>query len=92
MRLDLQKMVILGRIAAPHGVRGLFKAQVFCEKPEDLASYSPLFLEDGSKITLQLKGMSKAMAICASPSVSDRTIAASLKGKSLYLRRERLPE
>lgn len=92
MRLDLQKMVILGRIAAPHGVRGLFKVQVFCEKPEDLASYSPLFMEDGSKITLQLKGMSKAMAICASPSVSDRTIAESLKGKSLYLPRERLPE
>ena len=59
---------------------------------KDLASYSPLFLEDGSKITLQLKGMSKAMAICASPSVSDRTIAESLKGKSLYLPRTRLPK
>jgi len=90
--MELQKMVILGRIGAPHGVRGLFKVQVFCEKPENLASYSPLFLEDGSKITLQLKGMSKAMAICYSSSVSNRSIAESLTGKSLYLPRARLPE
>jgi len=92
MRLELQKMVTLGRIAAPHGVRGLFKVQVFCEKPEDLASYSPLFLEDGSKMTLQLKGMSKGLAICSSPSVSERTIAESLKGQLLYLPRARLPD
>ena len=83
-------MVILGE--RHHTGCAAFLRCRFFVKAKDLASYSPLFLEDGSKITLQLKGMSKAMAICASPTVSDRTIAESLYGKLPYLPRTRLPE
>ena len=39
MKQDTQKMVIMGTIVAPHGVRGLFKVKLFCERAEDLTAY-----------------------------------------------------
>ena len=85
-------MVIMGTIAAPHGVRGLFKVKLFCERAEDLTAYGPLCLEDGNEISLHLKGMNKGLAICAAAEIRDREQAISLRGAALYLAREKLPE
>ena len=92
MKQDTQKMVIMGTIAAPHGVRGLFKVKLFCEQAEDLTAYGPLCLEDGRHLSLQLKGMNKGLAICAATEINDREQAVSLRGSALYLAREKLPE
>ena len=92
MKQDTQKMVIMGTIAAPHGVRGLFKVKLFCERAEDLTAYGPLCLEDGNEISLHLKGMNKGLAICAAAEIRDREQAISLRGAALYLAREKLPE
>lgn len=92
MKQDTQKMVIMGTIAAPHGVRGLFKVKLFCETAEDLTAYGPLCLEDGRALSLQLKGMNKGLAICAATEITDRNQAVSLRGSALYLAREKLPE
>ena len=92
MKQDTQKMVIMGTIAAPHGVRGLFKVKLFCEQAEDLIAYGPLCLEDGRHLSLQLKGMNKGLAICAATEINDREQAVSLRGSALYLAREKLPE
>jgi 16S rRNA processing protein RimM len=92
MKQDTQKMVIMGTVAAPHGVRGLFKVKLFCERAEDLTAYGPLCLEDGRDILLHLKGMNKGLAICAAAEIHNREQAVSLRGSALYLAREKLPE
>ena len=92
MQPDTKKMVIMGIITAPHGVRGQMKVKIFCERAQDLTSYGPLSLEDGTTLPLQIKGFNKGLAICSAASVSDRDAAEALKGSTLYLERDKLPE
>ena len=92
MQPDTQKMVIMGIITAPHGVRGQIKVKIFCERAQDLTAYGPLRLEDGTPLALQIKGFNKGLAICAATSFSDRNSAETLKGCALYLERDKLPE
>ena len=92
MQPDKQKMVIMGIITAPHGVRGQMKVKIFCERAKDLTAYGPLSLEDGTALPLQIKGFTKGLAICSAASVSDRDAAEALKGSTLYLERDKLPE
>ena len=92
MQPDTHKMVIMGIITAPHGVRGQMKVKIFCERAEDLTAYGSLSLEDGTALTLQIKGFNKGLAICSAASVSDRNAAEALTGRALYLERDKLPE
>ena len=77
-------MVIMGIITAPHGVRGQMKVKIFCERAQDLTAYGSLSLEDGTALTLQIKGFNKGLAICSAASVSDRNAAEALKGRALF--------
>ena len=92
MQPDTQKMVIMGIITAPHGVRGQMKIKIFCERAQDLTAYGPLSLEDGAALSLQIKGFNKGFAICSAASVYDRDAAEALKGSALYLERDKLPD
>lgn len=92
MKQEKQKQVTMGIITAPHGVRGQFKVKIFCEQPADLVAYGPLQLEDGTQLSLQIKGQHKGLVICAAAGITERQKAESLKGAELCLAREKLPE
>ena len=57
----MAERVCVGAIAGAFGVRGEVRLKSFCAVPEDIASYGPLSLEDGSrsftvKLTASVKG------------------------------------
>jgi 16S rRNA processing protein RimM len=86
-------LVLLGRIAGAHGIRGEVKITSFTTVPEDIASYGPLIDGKGRKLTIEalrlLKGMSVSARIAG---VRDRNAAEALKGVELFIERARLPE
>ena len=82
----------VGQIGAPHGVRGLVLIRSFTEVPEDITAYGTLTAEDGTPVSLEIKGAKKSGHIAAILGVSTREAADRLKGAKLYAARSQLPE
>jgi 16S rRNA processing protein RimM len=85
--------ILLGHISGAHGVRGDVLVQSYTERPEDIASYGPLLDDTGTRaFSLEVVRSTPRGIIARIPSVADRTAAEALKGTSLYVHRDRLPE
>lgn len=87
----MSERVCVGRIGAPHGVRGLVVVHSFTEVAEDVASYGPVATAGGDKLSLEIRGAKKAGLIAAIEGVADRQAAEALRGELLYVDRARLP-
>lgn len=86
------RLVLLGAVAAPHGVKGLVKIKPFTERPEDLTAYGPLTDESGQRrLVVTLKGRAGALLMAAVEGVNTREAAERLKGTRLYVPRSALP-
>ena len=85
--------VLLGVVAAPHGVRGLVRIKSFTEDPMAVGAYGPLSDETGKK-AYRVEALSAARdaVLARIEGVDDRTAAEALRGLRLYVERERLPE
>ncbi|PKQ02111.1 MAG: 16S rRNA processing protein RimM [Alphaproteobacteria bacterium HGW-Alphaproteobacteria-12] len=85
--------VCLGVVTGAHGVRGFVKVKPFTEEPEGVAAYGPVETKDGARrFAIETKGMAKDLVICRLEGVTDRDVAAALRGTELYVPRERLPQ
>jgi 16S rRNA processing protein RimM len=84
--------VCVGAIAGSFGVKGEVRLKSFCTEPAAVASYGPLYTEDGSrsfKITLT-RPVAGGLGARLS-GVATKEQADALKGVSLYVDREKLP-
>jgi 16S rRNA processing protein RimM len=85
-------MICVGRIAAPHGVRGAVKIKSFTARTDDIAAYGPLSDEAGARrFAVKIVGRVQDMLIATLDGVTDRNAAERLKGLGLYVPRDRLP-
>ena len=85
--------VLVGVIAAAHGVRGLVRVKSFTADPKSVASYGELSDEWGQRrFRLILQGQAKEGVIAQIDGVTDRDAAEALKGTKLFVDREALPE
>lgn len=85
--------ICVGALAGAFGVKGDVRLKSFCTTPEAIASYAPLYTEDGSKsfhVTL-IKAIPNGFAARLS-GISSREAAEALKGTRLYADRDRLPD
>ena len=84
--------VLLGVVAAPHGVRGLVRIRSFTEDPMAIASYGELSDEAG-KTRYRVEALStvKGAVLARIEGVADRTAAEAIRGLRLYVERERMP-
>jgi 16S rRNA processing protein RimM len=88
----VQDRVLLGIVAAPHGVRGLVRIRSFTEDPMAVAGYGPLSDETGKKrFTVEALSASRGAVLARIDGVADRNAAEALRGVKLYVERERLP-
>ncbi len=86
------RLVLLGAVASPHGVKGLVKIKPFTERPEDLTAYGPLTDESGQRrLAVTLKGRAGELLMAAIEGVATREAAERLKGTRLYVPRSALP-
>ena len=84
--------VLLGVVAAPHGVRGLVRIRSFTEDPMAIATYGELSDETGGRrYRVEALSTAKGAVLARIEGVADRTSAEALRGLRLYVERERLP-
>jgi 16S rRNA processing protein RimM len=84
--------ICIGAISGAFGVTGEVRLKSFCTVPEDIASYGPLWSEDGSRqfrITLTRPVAGGLGARIAG--VADKDAADALRGTSLFIDRAKLP-
>ncbi len=86
-----EKLVCLGQIRAPHGVRGLLKLESYAAQPEDILAYGVLYDAAGRAFKLQIKGVMGDCFLVAVEGVQDRDAAAKLKGTKLFVPRSSMP-
>jgi 16S rRNA processing protein RimM len=85
--------VLLGVVAAPHGVRGLVRIKSFTENPMKVAAYGPLSDETGKKeYRVEVLSAARGAVLARIDGVADRTAAEGLRGLRLYVPRSALPE
>jgi 16S rRNA processing protein RimM len=86
--------VLMGRLGAPHGVRGEIRLQSFTGDPEAIAGYGPLTDRAGQKsfTLLSVRALGKDMLVARIAGVGSREAAAALNGVELFLLRALLPE
>jgi 16S rRNA processing protein RimM len=87
-----KERVLLGVVAAPHGVRGLVRIRSYTEDPMAVASYGPLSDETGKRAyRVEALSAARGTVLARIEGVADRTAAEALRGLRLYVERERLP-
>jgi 16S rRNA processing protein RimM len=87
-----KERVLLGVVAAPHGVRGLVRIKSYTEDPMAVAAYGPLSDETGKRAyRVEALSAARGAVLARIEGVADRTAAEALRGLRLYVERERLP-
>lgn len=84
--------VCIGAIAGAFGVRGEVRLKSFCTTPEDIATYGPLWTEDGRRsFTVQLTRPVTGGLGARLSGVTTKEEGDALKGATLWAERSRLP-
>ena len=86
------RLILVGRIAAAHGLRGLVKLQSFTGEPAAIGRYGPLLDAAGKRrFEVTVQNLVKGGVVARIAGVEDRNAAEKLRGIELYLPREALP-
>lgn len=90
---ERDRLICVGRIDGPHGVRGLVKLTSFTEDPGDIVAYGPLCDAQGAGgWEIELLSAAKGRFIARVAGVDSREAAQALKGLRLHVPRAALPE
>jgi len=82
----------IGAVAGAHGVKGQFKVKPFTAAPRDIVSFGPVWAGN-RQLTLSVMGMTAAgMVIVKAAGIDDRDSATVLRGATLEVDREALPD
>ena len=83
----------IGAIVGPQGIKGQFKVKPFTATPQALSAYGPVTLDDGRQLQLQVTSVNaKGLAIVRAKGVETREAAEALRGVTLHVSRDRLPD
>lgn len=84
--------ICVGAIAGAFGVAGEVRLKSFCANAADIATYGPLYTEDGSRsFTIRLTRPVAGGLGARVNGVSTKDQADALRGTQLYVDRSRLP-
>ena len=88
----MDKEIIIGKIVAPHGVRGDIRILPLTEKPDLFLHLEYLLLEGGKKLTVKNARFQKRMILVTTKEVTSMNEAELLRDKHIYINAEDLPE
>lgn len=88
-----QRLVQIGVIGAPHGVRGEVRVKSFTEDPAAVATYRPLTDKTGARRfeIVSFRVLKAEMGVARMSGVSTREAAEALNGVGLFVARDALP-
>ena len=85
------KKVVIGKISAPHGVRGEVRIVPLTDFPERFENLKTVFLEDDSKMELEYVKFSNKFIIAKFKNINSRNDIEIFNGKLLMLNRSDIP-
>lgn len=88
----MDKEIIIGKIVAPHGVRGDIRILPLTEKPDLFLDLDYLLLEGGKKLTVKNARFQKRMILVTTKEITSMNEAELLRDKNIYIKAEDLPE
>ena len=89
---DPHDQICVGAISGAFGVRGEVRLKSFTAEPEAIATYGPLFTEDGGRsFTARITGAVSGGLSARLVGVATREEAEALRGVQLFAGRDRLP-
>ncbi|MBQ1182370.1 MAG: 16S rRNA processing protein RimM [Phascolarctobacterium sp.] len=88
----MDKEIIIGKIVAPHGVRGDIRILPLTEKPDLFLDLEYLLLEGGKKLTVKNARFQKRMILVTTKEITSMNEAELLRDKNIYIKAEDLPE
>lgn len=88
----MDKRIVIGKIVAPHGVRGDIRIMPLTEKPEQFLDLDYLFLKDNRKLTIKNARFHKRMVLVTTEEINDMNTAELLRNQEVLINAEDLPE
>lgn len=86
------RLVQIGVVGAPHGVRGEARVKTFTEDPTSLSAYGPLATKDGRMLAVSsLRLLKGDMVVARFKGVDTREAVEALTGHALFAPREAMP-
>ena len=89
--MPTKDLICIGVIGSPHGVQGFIKIKNYSENPKGITSYGDVYNENGDKLNLKYKGISKNLNIFKVENINNRDDASRLRGQKLFVERQSLP-
>ncbi len=90
--MDREKLVKIGKIIAPHGVRGLVKIKSYTDTPSTLAEYKNIYNKSGERISVEVRSTNKDMLIAHIENINSREDAEKISKIDLYINRDSMPD
>lgn len=87
----MDKEIVIGKIVAPHGVRGDIRIMPLTDRPEQFLNLTYLLLEDGRQLTVQAARFHKRMVLLSTKEITNMNEAELLRDKKILIRAEDLP-
>ncbi len=82
--------VAIGKVVAPHGVKGLFRVLVYSKDEKDFFSYKSCFQIKNNKININKKFNKGNFLICTSPSIENRDQVSEILNEEIFIFEEDL--
>lgn len=83
--------ILIGKVAAAHGLKGEVKLKCFATDPAALVTYPGLTFADGRKAKVNAARISGDFVIASIAGIVDRTGAEDLRGAEIFVDRAALP-
>lgn len=88
----MDKHIVIGKIVAPHGVRGDVRIMPLTDKPEQFLDLEYLLLPDGKKLTVKHARFHKNMVLVSTQEITSMNAAELLRDKEVSVFFEDLPQ
>ena len=89
---NMENVIVIGKIVAPHGVRGDIRILPLTDNPEQFLKLAYLLLPSGDKLTLERARFHKNMVLISAAEIKSMDAAEALRGKEVSIYRKDLPK
>lgn len=87
----MNKQIVIGKIVAPHGVRGDIRILPLTERPEQFLKLKQLLLADGRRLSIKHARFHKRMLLASVAEISSMNEAELLRGQEVLIDAAELP-
>lgn len=87
----MQNQIVIGKIVAPHGVRGDIRILPLTETPEIFLDLEYLLLEKGGRLTITNARFQKNMVLLSTEEITNMDEAEKFRNQNVLVEKEKLP-